>query len=41
VTTRYRSSYGTVRLQLAQSAEERRVEVLVDLATFLPRTLGF
>jgi hypothetical protein len=41
VTTRYRSSYGSVRLQLAQSPEERRVGVLIDLATFLRRTLGF
>lgn len=41
VTTRYRASYGSVRLQLAQSSEERRVGVLLDLATFLHRTLGF
>jgi hypothetical protein len=41
VTTRYRSSYGTVRLQLSQSSEERRVGVLLDVATFLRRTLGF
>jgi hypothetical protein len=41
VTTRYRSSYGTVRLQVAQSTEETRVGVLIDLASFLRRTLGF
>jgi hypothetical protein len=41
VTTRYRSSYGTVRLQLAQSPEESRIGVLLDVATFLRRTLGF
>jgi hypothetical protein len=41
VTTRYRSPYGSVRLQLAQSPEERRVGVLLDLATFLHHTLGF
>jgi len=41
VTTRYRSSYGSVRLQLAQHSEERRVGVLLDVATFLRRTLGF
>jgi hypothetical protein len=41
VTTRYRSSYGTVRLRLAQSSEERCVGVLLDLATLLHRTLGF
>jgi hypothetical protein len=41
VTTRYRSSYGSVRLQLAQSPEETRVGVLFDVATFLRRTFGF
>jgi len=41
VTTRYRSSYGTVRLQLAQTPEEVRVGVIVDVATFLHRTLSF
>jgi hypothetical protein len=41
VTARYRSSYGNIRLQLAQSPEESRVGVLVDVATFLRRTLGF
>jgi hypothetical protein len=41
VTTRYRSSYGNVRLQLAQSPEESRVGVLIDVATFLRRILGF
>ena len=41
VTTRYRSSYGTVRLQLAQSPEESRVGILIDVATLLRRTLGF
>jgi hypothetical protein len=41
VTTRYRSSYGNVRLQLAQSPEEMRVGVLIDLVSFLRRTLGF
>jgi hypothetical protein len=41
VTTRYRSSYGSVRLQLAQSPEETRVGVLFDVATFLRRTFSF
>jgi hypothetical protein len=41
VTTRYRSPYGNVRLQLAQSPEETTVGVLIDVATFLRRTLGF
>jgi hypothetical protein len=41
VTARYRTSYGSVRLQLARSPEETRAGVLVDLATFLHRTLGF
>jgi hypothetical protein len=41
VTARYRTSYGSVRLQLAQSPEETRAGVLFDLATFLRRTLGF
>lgn len=41
VTTRYRSSYGNVRLQLAQSTEETRVGVLIDLVSFLRRTLSF
>jgi hypothetical protein len=41
VTARYRSSYGHVRLQLAQSPEESRVGILIDVATFLRRTLGF
>jgi hypothetical protein len=41
VTTRYRSSCGTVRLQLAQSPEEVRVGVLLDVTPFLRRTLGF
>jgi hypothetical protein len=41
VTARYRSSYGPVRLQLSQSSEEQRVGILLDLATFLRRALGF
>jgi len=41
VTVWYRSSYGNVRLELTQSPEESRVGVLVDVATFLRRTLGF
>ena len=41
VTTQYRSPYGNVRLQLAQSPEEMRVGVLIDVATLLRRTLGF
>lgn len=41
VTARYRTSYGSVRLQLAQSPEETRAGVFLDLATFLRRTLGF
>jgi hypothetical protein len=41
VTARYRSSYGSVRLQLAQSPEETQAGVLFDVATFLRRTLGF
>jgi hypothetical protein len=41
VTARYRSSYGSVRLQLAQSPEESRVGVLLDLTTFLHRMLSF
>jgi hypothetical protein len=41
VTARYRTSYGSVRLQLARSPEETRAGVLFDLATFLRRTLGF
>jgi hypothetical protein len=41
VTTRYHSSYGHVRLQLAQSPEEAYVGILIDVATFLRRTFGF
>jgi hypothetical protein len=41
VTTGYRSSHGHVCLQLVQTPEETRVGVLVDLAAFLHRTLGF
>jgi hypothetical protein len=41
VTTRYRSPYGNVRLQLAQSPEETTVGVLIDVVTFLRHTLGF
>jgi hypothetical protein len=41
LTTRYRSSYGHVRLELAQGPEERRVGFLIDVATFLHRRLGF
>jgi hypothetical protein len=41
VTARYRSSYGPVRLQLAQSPEETQARVLFDVAAFLRRTLGF
>jgi hypothetical protein len=41
VTARYRTSYGSVRLQLTQSPEETRAGVLLDIATFLHRTLGF
>jgi hypothetical protein len=41
VTTRYRSPYGHVRLQLAQSPEETTVGVLIDFMTLLRRTLGF
>jgi hypothetical protein len=41
VTTRYRSPYGNVRLQLAQSPKETTVGVLIDVVTFLRRTLGF
>lgn len=41
VTARYHTSYGSVRLQLAQSPEETRAGVLLDVAAFLRRTLGF
>jgi hypothetical protein len=41
VTARYRTAYGSVRLQLAQSPEETRAGVLLDLAKSLRRTLGF
>ena len=41
MTTRYRSPYGNVRLQLAQSPKETTVGVLIDVVTFLRRTLGF
>jgi hypothetical protein len=41
VTARYHTSYGSVRLQLAQSPKETRAGILLDLATFLCRTLGF
>jgi hypothetical protein len=41
VTTRYRSSYGIVRLQLAQSPAEKRIGLFLNIAIFLRRTLGF
>lgn len=41
VTAQYRTSYGSVRLELAQSPEETRAGVILDIATFLRRTLGF
>ena len=34
VTTRYRSSFGHVRFELAQSAAEKRVGVFIDVPTF-------
>jgi hypothetical protein len=41
VTARYRTSYGSVGLQLAQSPRETRAGILLDLATFRRRMLGF
>jgi hypothetical protein len=41
VSTGYRTSFGHMRLQLAQTPEEMRIGVLFDVATFLRRTLGF
>jgi hypothetical protein len=40
VTTQSRSPYGHMRLQLAHSPEEMTVGVLIDVVTFLRRTLG-